>query len=154
MNNEQIKFVEAIVDDGEVLLTMMKEFYKIDSYPFDYQRNLTIFENLIAHPEWGRIWIVRLNDEVVAYFVVTFGYSFEYGGRDAIIDELYICEAWRNKGIGFEILNFIEAETKKLRIKTLHLEVEDTNKVGWHLYEKKGFKGRDRKFLSKSIASS
>jgi len=154
VDKEQIRYEVAKENDSEVLLAMMKDFYAIDGYPFDKSRNLRIYEKLLAHPEWGRIWIVRLNDEVVAYFVVTYGYSFEYGGRDAIIDELYICEAWRNKGIGSNILHFLESETKKLGIKTLHLEVEDTNKAGWRLYENHGFKSKHRKFLSKSIATS
>lgn len=151
MENEQIKFEQANINDGPVLLGMMKDFYAIDDYPFDLDRNHAIFENLIAHPEWGRIWLCRISTDVVAYFVVTFGFSFEYGGRDAIIDELYICKAYRNKGLGARILNFIEEESRILGINTLHLEVEDTNKVGWRLYENQGFTGKNRKFLSKSI---
>ena len=153
MENDQIRFEQVNVNDGQVLLGLMKDFYAIDDYPFNYERNLGIFKILIDHPEWGRIWVCRLNNDVVAYFVVTFGFSFEYGGRDAIIDELYICKAWRNKGLGARIINFIEEESRNLGINTLHLEVEDTNKIGCRLYENQGFTGKNRKFLSKVIVN-
>ena len=42
----------------------------------------------------------------VGYLVLTLGYSLEYGGRDAFIDEVYIRSSYRGRGIGTAALTF------------------------------------------------
>jgi GNAT superfamily N-acetyltransferase len=38
--------------------------------------------------------------EAVGYIVVTLGYSMEYGGRDAFVDDLFLAAAHRGRGLG------------------------------------------------------
>jgi GNAT superfamily N-acetyltransferase len=81
--------------------------------------------------------------------VLTFGFSFEYGGRDAFIDELYLEAAHRGKGIGGLTIDFVSEQAKVLGVKALHLEVERHNDWGNRLYRKKGFGGNERHLLTK-----
>jgi ribosomal protein S18 acetylase RimI-like enzyme len=82
---------------------------------------------------------------------LTFGYSLEYQGRDAFIDELYIDVAHRNQGIGSKTLQFALAACRELDINAIHLEVEPTNAAGLSLYRRFGFEDHDRKLMTRWI---
>jgi len=62
--------------------------------------------------------------------VLAFGFSFEYKGRDAFIDELFLKEAYRKKGIGGQTMRFVEQQAKELGVHAIHLEVEKSNRTG------------------------
>lgn len=142
-------FQEASIEMAPEMLSMMAAFNAIDHYPFEpeeWRRNLDL---LLSNPELGRLWVILLGEEIVGYVVLAFGFSFEYRGRDAIIDELFIKEPFRNRGLGRQTLDFVEAQARALGIQAVHLEVERHNERGNHLYRNRGYRGKDRDFLTK-----
>ncbi|MDW7692665.1 GNAT family N-acetyltransferase [Flammeovirgaceae bacterium SG7u.111] len=98
------------------LLEMMEEFYAIDSYPFDPDKASRLIEELIATPALGRLWLTFQGEELVGYIVLAFGFSFEYAGRDAMIDEFFIKEPARGKGLGKATLEYVELQAKAVGI--------------------------------------
>ncbi len=50
-------------------------------------------EVLVGDETLGRVWVICAAGAAIGYVVLTLGYSLEYGGRDACIDELYVREA-------------------------------------------------------------
>lgn len=134
--------------DTNVVLLMMEQFYQLNSYPFDRyhsERNLVEF---IREPALGRLWLIEAQNRPLGYIVLAFGYSFEFMGRNALLDELYLEEAWRGRGIGSRAMDYIREQATLSGIKTLHLEVEKCNGRGLELYTSKGFKTRDRHIMS------
>ena len=73
-----------------------------------------------------------------------FGYTIEFVGRDAFIDEFFIQEEARGLGIGRQVLAFAKQEAAKLGIVALHLEVARTNEKAKRLYAKAGFDAREQ----------
>ncbi|MDN5214115.1 GNAT family N-acetyltransferase [Fulvivirgaceae bacterium BMA12] len=131
---------------------MMEAFYKIDNYPFDQQvmeKNLSQF---LSEDEFGRIWLIEADRQLAGYIILTFGYSFEYGGRDAFIDEFFIVEGYRHQGIGNATLQFVLNEAPNLHIKALHLEVEKHNQAGNSLYRKHAFKTGNRTLMTRKLS--
>lgn len=53
----------------------------------------TALRDLIATPDLGAVWVAEVGGEAVGYLAVTWGFSLEYHGRDAFIDELYVAPA-------------------------------------------------------------
>lgn len=139
-------------DEIETLLSMMKSFYTIDNYSYNAEIAKKTALELIENEQLGRLYIIKENLDYVGYMALTFGFSFEYNGRDALIDELYIEESWRNKGIGKLAIEFIVQQTKQLGINAIHLEVEQHNKNAYELYRKSGFKENDRILMTKLIS--
>ncbi len=78
---------------------------------------------LLETPVFGNIWLLKLAEEAVGYMVLTFGFSLEFGGRDALLDELFIAEHHRGSGLGKQALLFAFDHCKKAGIRALHLEV-------------------------------
>ena len=133
------------------ILEMMAEFNAIDDYPFDRTSRRRDLEHFLANRMLGRLWTIMLGQRIVGYLVLSFGFSFEYGGRDAFIDEFFIRERFRNQGIGSQVMPIVEGLAGKLGVKALHLEVEPHNVEGRRVYEKSGYRGNERILLSKRL---
>ncbi|MEM7298481.1 MAG: GNAT family N-acetyltransferase [Bacteroidota bacterium] len=146
-----MEFREATLDQEDECLRMMEDFYKMNGYTYyetDASRN---FEEFIQNENLGKFWVITQSGKTIGYVILTFGYSFEYGGRDAFVDELYLKAEYRNRGIGTLILESIDFYAHKHGVKAIHLEVEQDNEAGNRLYIKSGFKSNDRALLSKTV---
>jgi len=137
--------------DIPALRAMMEEFYAQDDYPFDGDLAEQNLKHFLAQEHLGRFWKVEIATEVAGYLALTFGFSFEYGGRDAFIDEFFLREPYRYQGIGTQLMELVTAEAQALGVKAIHLEVEMHNISGNHLYRKSGFRASGRTLLSKRL---
>lgn len=138
----------ATDSDLPALLDLEAEFYAHEGYPFDRASNERSLRRLAHDPSLGRLFIVGQGD---GYMVVTFGFSIEFGGRDAFIDELYIAPHARGRGLGTEAIRIAEAACVAADVATLHLEVEHENARARTLYERQGFYTHDRHLMSKRL---
>ena len=83
-------------------------------------------------------------DAVVAgYLVVCFGWSLEFHGRDAFVDELYLREDFRGRGIGTRALEVAVDLCRASGVRVLHLEVERRNTRAQAMYRRAGFVDRE-----------
>ena len=137
--------------DIETLMEYIRQFYAIDNYDFEESVARPVLEKIVHDPSLGRVWMIYLGEEAIGYIVITFGYSLEYGGRDAFIDELYIEDSYRNQGLGAKAMEFVLGACPGLDIHALHLEVEHTNIAGQKLYRKFDFEGHNRYLLTRKI---
>jgi ribosomal protein S18 acetylase RimI-like enzyme len=85
----------------------------------------------------------------VGYVVLTLGFSFEYRGRDAFLDELYLEEKSRGRGIGRKAMEFAEGMARELGVNAVHLEVSRDNDAGLELYRRAGYADHDRCLMTK-----
>jgi ribosomal protein S18 acetylase RimI-like enzyme len=146
-------FSVAQRSDTDLLLQFMREYYEFDHLPFDEQVARAALEKLLNDASLGRVWLIHYEDEAVGYLVLTLGYSLEYGGRDAFIDEVYIRASHRGRGIGGRALVFAQDMCRSLGVRALHLEVERTNTNAQGVYRKAGFIDHDRYLMTKQIAT-
>lgn len=134
-------------NDIAILIEMMQEFYAIDGYPMDVERSTLLFRKFIREENLGKAWLIESDGIVSGYAILTFIFSFEFGGNIAFVDELYIKEAFRGEGIGRQSVDFLKSEAKKLDLKILYLEVEHHNSNAKKLYLDKGFTEHKRQLL-------
>jgi GNAT superfamily N-acetyltransferase len=144
-------FTVATLDDIPTLLQFMREYYEFDHLPFDERVARTALERMVGDDTLGCVWLIRYTGEAIGYLVLTLGYSLEYGGRDAFVDEVYIRSTHRGKGIGTAALTFAEEQCRVLGVRALHLEVERTNTNAYGVYRNFGFVDHDRFMLTKII---
>src|SRR5436853_442943 len=144
----ELQFSIANDTDVDTILTFMRQFYAIDQYPFDEQIAFTSVADIVRDASLGRVWLLYNRDKAVGYLVITFGYSLEYHGRDAFIDEIFVTTTYRNQGVGTKAIEFVLEMCPELGIHALHLEVERTNTAGQALYRKFGFENHDRYLMT------
>lgn len=138
-------------NDIETAVLMMREFYAIDGYPIDVEKSKKLFRQFIGAENLGRSWLILSDAEIVGYIILTFVFSFEYGGNLAFVDELYLSESARGKGIGKSSITFVQEEAQKIGLKMLYLEVEQHNSAAQKLYLSAGFTPHNRKFMQYKI---
>lgn len=137
--------------DIDLLIEMMQEFYVHEHLKFDEQVARKSLDEILNNDTLGMIHLIYCGEDVVGYVVLTFGYSLEFHGRDAFVDELYLREKYRRQGLGKQSLQLCESICEQRGIKALHLEVEKTNTIAQSVYRKAGYKDHDRYLLTKWI---
>ena len=139
------------IADIEVITQMMQDFYAIDNYPMDVEVAKELFQEFISNENLGKSWLIYSENEIVGYIILTFIFSFEYGGKIAFVDELFIKETARGKGIGKEAIQFIQREVPKLSLNLLYLEVEPHNENAQKLYLAHDFEFHNRKLMKYKV---
>ncbi len=92
----------------------------------------------------GAIWLIGPRRAPVGYIAICFGWSIEMGGMDGFIDEFFIREKLRGRGMGGEVLNALMPQLAAAGLRALHLEVAHDNAGAQKLYGKRGFRRRER----------
>ncbi|UFP92917.1 GNAT family N-acetyltransferase [Gloeobacter morelensis] len=134
-----------------MLLTLVEEFCIADQHPFDATAIETALIELLTNPVMGSVWLISNDQHILGYALLTLGFSLEYRGKDAFVDELYIRPAYRRQGIGTKTLKFLETFCRNLGVRALHLEVEKGNHEAQTLYRKAGYEDQGRILLNKRI---
>ena len=145
----EIHFKVAETSDVEILVSFIREFCEFDGHIFEEESIRTTLLKLLLDASLGRVWLIHRDEEAIGYIVITFGYSLEYRGRDAFIDEFYIRESDRGQGIGKQTIQFLEKVCPELGINALHLEVERKNTIAQNFYRQVGFTDQNRYLMTK-----
>jgi len=145
-------FRAATEADAAELLVFMREYYAFDGHGYDEAKARVALTALLRDSSLGRVWLILDGQTRAGYVVLCFGYSLEWLGRDAFVDELYLREQYRGRGWGRHALDYVEGEARIHGIKVLHLGVVEGNTRALKLYRELGFIEHTSTFLSKWIA--
>ncbi|MEO8515994.1 MAG: GNAT family N-acetyltransferase [Flavobacterium sp.] len=140
-------FKPLVHSDIEEMVSMMQDFYAIDNYPIEVDLTKKLFEEFLINENLGRAWLIYNKEEIVGYVILTFIFSFEYKGSIGFLDELYLSEKARGKGIGKKTMNFIQIQAQELKLKVIYLEVENHNENAQKLYHGSHFSVHNRKLM-------
>ncbi|HEU4401351.1 MAG TPA: GNAT family N-acetyltransferase, partial [Candidatus Polarisedimenticolia bacterium] len=132
------RFRPAGESDVDRLLGFMRSLYAVDLLPFDASASRPVLERIVRDASLGSVWLVEIEGEPVGYVVLTLGYSLEYLGRDAVIDELYVDPAWRHRGIGSKTIEFVVDVCRSRGVRSVHLGVHEKNLRAQALYRRAG----------------
>ena len=139
-------------EDAPLLLGLMREFYAFEHLTFDETRARGALVRLLDDASLGRAFLVVEQGEIAGYVVLAFGYSLEFHGRDAFVDELFLRPAFRGQGRGREVFAFLEELCHQSGVTALHLEVERKNRGAQDFYRRLGFLDHDRYLMTRSIS--
>jgi ribosomal protein S18 acetylase RimI-like enzyme len=147
----EVVFRLAILKDEAILLRMMRNLAEQEpgAYFFDEPVVRDVLRKFLGSPDLGQAWVFFEGEMPVGYIVLTFGYSFEFHGRDAFIDELYIEPQYRRRGIGRRAMQFVEERARELGVNAIHLEVDDGNDPAASLYRLAGYEDHSRFLMTK-----
>lgn len=141
----------ASADDVPAFLPLMRDYYAYDGFSFEEAKATRALTDLLTNPAYGLAWLIEIEGELAGYIAICFGYSLEFGGRDAFVDELYLKEAYRGRGFGRQAVEHTIAACREQRIQALHLEVMADNDRAISLYRRMGFEYRGGTMMSRVI---
>lgn len=95
--------------DLPTLLPLMAAFYQHFGYAYDPAAQQKLVARFVAHPEWGTLYLLDDADgQAMGYVALTYGFTFERGGRYALVDELYVADSARSQGMGRAALLLVQ----------------------------------------------
>ena len=148
------RFRPAKPGDIDSIVAMMRDYYAQDGYTFVEAEARAAVLMLISDPSLGCLWVADDKGTVVGYVAVALGFSFEYRGREAFVDELLIAQTHRGRGLGREALELAEAYCCEAGVNALHLEVERHRENALELYKRRGFTDFGRYLMTKGLTGS
>jgi GNAT superfamily N-acetyltransferase len=126
------------------LVAAYHAFEHIDSSADD---RASALRRLLEDPGLGGIWLIEVDSRLAGYIALCRGFSIEFNGYDAFVDEFFLLPEFRGRGVGKSVLAQIGNEARKLDINALHLEVARDNRAARKLYGAAGFAARDKYLL-------
>lgn len=130
----------------------MRDYYAFDGHHYDREPARAALLRLLNHSAFGFAWLVLDSGTPVGYIVLCFGYSLEYLGRDAFIDEFYLIESHRGRGWGRKTLEFVAEQARLHSVRAIHLEVVRRNTAALEFYRKVGFQDHDHRLMSLRVS--
>ncbi len=139
------------MEDEAELLGMMRRLAEQEpgKIQFDEPAARAAFQQFLLLPAFGRVWLLWVGNMAVGYIILTVGFSFEFHGHDAFIDELYIDAAHRRRGFGKQAVAFVEKKACEMGVNAIHLEVDRGNDPALELYRQAGYQDHDRFLMTK-----
>lgn len=125
--------------DKKEVLQMMKVFYESEAVLSNGSSEIfnSDFDNCVNDNPYLEGYIFCLENKILGYAMIAKSFSTEFGKPCIWIEDLYLKEEYRNKGIGSKFFKFIEEKYPNI---IMRLEAEESNEVALHVYKKEGFK--------------
>ena len=125
-------------EDKETVIGMMRTFYTSPAVLSNgseeiYARDV---DNCVGDCPFLEGYVFEEDSEIEGYAMLAKSFSTEFGKPCIWIEDLYIKEAYRGKGIGSSFFAFVEEKYPNV---LLRLEVEEENERAIHTYEKNGY---------------
>ena len=133
----------------EELWPLLRAFYEIDQHEFDQERIERALTPLLIDDTHGQVWVLGEAGDLSGYAVVTWSWSLESGGRDSILDEIYVAN--RSSGAGSRLLSAALAGAREAGAQAVFLETESHNERVRGFYRRHGFAVEDSVWMSRML---
>lgn len=140
----------AGLDDLPRLLELIEEYCVLDRHAFDKHTVTKALVPLLENDRFGVVWV--LGRPALAYAVVTWGYSLESGGADALIDEVYARD--RGRGLGTLLMEHVLRTLEQHDVSRVFLETENANEAARRFYSRFGFEVEPSTWMSRNLGDS
>ena len=129
-----------VPEDREDYMRFSTEFYNSSAVdkPVPREHFEQGFDEMMRSDVYVQGYMLVCDGNNVGYCVTMKTYSVEAGGITIWIDELFVLEEYRSKGLGRELFKYIEENGDK-KLRRIRLEVELENGRAISLYKKMGF---------------
>ncbi|WGL53664.1 GNAT family N-acetyltransferase [Nocardioides sp. BP30] len=133
---------------------MVAVFYVEDGHPYDEVRVRRALGPLLADDTHGQVWLLQPDEpgaDAAGYAVLTWGWSLESGGREGLLDELYVAAGWRRSGWGGLLIEQVIAQARAAGCGALFLETVRPNDRARAFYRRHGLVGQDSIWMRREL---
>ncbi len=148
-NPGNTEFRKAFSEDIPVLKNLIEKLYKHENIIYSDADIQYALQKLIENEALGTAWFIIFNSTIAGYIIIASAFSIEFKGETAFIDELYIHEQFRGKGLGRKAVMFAEEFGRSKGYHAIRLEVELNNETAHNVYKNAGFTVHERYIMTK-----
>lgn len=135
-----LAFRDLTPEDRDLVVPMVQAFYRSDAvdHPVDAAILERSFQDAASPAEpLLRGLLIQWEGKPAGYMYLTQCYSAEVGGRCIFIEEIYLEPEYRRRGLGAQIMAWLEQEYPAAR--RFRLEVTQVNQGAVRLYQRAGY---------------
>ena len=147
-----VTFRLAGAGDLDTLLALHDQYAVADGHEVDLARARAGFAPLlddIDRAGRGVVWLAEEAGPAIGYAVVTWGWSIESGGPEALLDEIYVARPGR--GVGQRLVAHLVEDCRRRGFRRIFLETERRNARARALYARLGFVEEDSVWMSRDL---
>jgi GNAT superfamily N-acetyltransferase len=130
----------ATFNDIPQLCTLLAILFTLEN---DFQPNAekqsVALHEIIAHPETGRILVMREGDLIIGMVNLLFTISTACGGKVAILEDMIIHPSRHNDGLGSKLLVAAKEFAQGENCKRITLLTDRANDSAIRFYQRQGF---------------
>ena len=146
-NGERATVRQATLSDVDILVMLMAEFYAEAGFTLSTADASRAFAALLGSPQLGAVWLADVAQRPVGHVVMTVAFSMEYGGLRGFIDDLYVNQLFRDRGIGAALLAAARAGALERGLRALCVETGREDHPARSLYARAGYVDSDHALL-------
>ena len=135
-----LTFRDILPEDRDLVVPMVQAFYHSDAvdHPVDAAILERSFQDAADPAEpLLRGLLIQWDGQPAGYMYLTQCYSAEVGGRCVFIEEIYLEPEYRRRGLGAQVMAWLEEEYPAAR--RFRLEVTQANQGAISLYQRAGY---------------
>ncbi len=132
------------------LLGLAARYCAADAHDFDEARVSNALTTLLDDEGLGRVLVLDDGGVLRGYAVLTWGFSLESGGVEALLDELYAEP--QGRGLGGLLLDAVVAAAARHGARRLFLETEPANVRARGFYARHGFVTEPSVWMSADVS--
>lgn len=129
----------ATSDQRETIIEMINELWTYDDIVAERDNINRAVDLIFSQPSLAEIHLLYEGDEVAGYFILVTSFSIEYGGLYVILDELFVREPFRRRGLGRQIINFVLDRCREQGWLAIEAMADEKNKMAQYFYGSHGF---------------
>ena len=128
-------------EDEEIFLALSEQYYQSAAvlHPIPHAYHVAAFEEIVSGSPYAAGYLLEADGKPVGIALTATTYSRESGGKVLWLEELYILEEYRSRGLGREFFAFAERLAREGGYARIRLEVEEENVRARSLYERLGY---------------
>ena len=112
----------------------MREFYAEAHLCLDLAWAENAFSHVLQHSELGCVWLAERDNIAAGHIVLTLRYTMEHGALTGYIDDLFVRPEFRRQRIAHALVSELVRESKRLRCRSVCVEVGDHDAPAIGLY--------------------
>jgi GNAT superfamily N-acetyltransferase len=98
-----------------------------------------VFQQVIRHADTGIIIVAEHKTGICAYAYAMYQWRSEFGGETMDMVELFVEQAWRNKGVAGSLIAFLIDNARQRGVRRISAEVHPGNSTIERMLESSGF---------------
>jgi len=97
-------------EDIAALGSLMIAFYAEAQFSLARLAAEQTFAALLAAPAMGQVWLLESDGQAAGFIVLTVSFSMEYGGLRGFVDDFFVAQPYRRRGLGSFALEAVKED--------------------------------------------
>lgn len=137
--------------DASAWLPLVATFCTGEHIAFEPAQRQRMLTELCGNTDVGELLVVEHENTLVGFALIGYGYSAEFDGRFALLDELFVDARMRGQGLASRLIEAARERCRARRIRFLRLEITDGNERAARVYEREGFRLQPRRLMTLDV---